>query len=183
MRVLAVISFTISATIFTYLIGATLGSPVVPVAVDGTTVVPDAQRDDVDSTTFRVFADESVTGESVTSRARQEGDDDDDDDGTTVGPVVVSTTRVPVPPPAYNESTVVREFNYVAQPVDVPAAIAVPVVGGQPDDDATVSPQRASADEDESENEISQDQAVTTVKPSFIAVDSEYKVDPEANRV
>lgn len=120
----------------------------------------------------------------MTSRARQEGEDDDDDneDTSTVGPVVVVSTHAPVPPPAYNESTVVREFNYIAQPVNVPAAVAVPVVEGV-DDDATVSPQRASGDEDESENEISQDQVVTTVQPSFISVDSEYKVDPEANRV
>lgn len=148
-----------------------------------TTVVPSVQRDDAaddDATTPVVFADEPpVTGESVTHRARQDGDDDDDDDATTVGPV--STTRAPVLPPLQNESTVLTEFNFVAQPVDVVAPVATRVTGEEEDTPAATSAPpavQAAEDNDDSENEISQDEAGTTYKPSStFAVEYKYTVD------
>jgi len=172
MRVLSVISFTVAATIFTYLIGATLGSPV-QFFDDVTTVASEAQRDDVDSTTQVVYADEpAVTGETVTLRARQGAEeDDDDDDVVTSAPVVSTTTLAPVKPPLRNESTILSEFNFVAQPVAaVKAPIAIVSESVDEEDDPAVATQAPASEQgsedNDSENEISQDDAGTTFKPS-----------------
>jgi len=179
MRVLSIISFTIAATIFTYLIGATLGNPVGQFSDDvaATTPIPDIHRDDVDATTPVVYADEisGVTGESVTHRARQEGaeeEDDDDDDATTVR-AVSTTTRAPIPPPNYNESTILSELNFVSQ--SVPSApVAVPVapvvVPARPVEVVGATGAPVASEDEDIENEISQDEITgTTFKPSFAA--------------
>jgi hypothetical protein len=137
--------------------------------VIATTPVSDdvIQRDEA-TTPVEILSDEPVTGVSVTHRARQEGeDDDDDDDATTVRPV--ASTRPPIPAPLRNESTVLTEFNFIAQPVDVVQSAAVVPV------EAVTQAQEQDAEDSDSENEISQDEiARTTYKPSS-SFQTEYK--------
>lgn len=132
----------------------------------------DFQRDD--PTTQAVFSDEPVTEESATQRARQDGEDDndEDDDATTVA--AVSSTKAPIPPPLRNESTILTEFNFVSQPV--PAKPVVPATVDE-QDTATQAPAQEQGEDNDSENEISQDEAGTTVKSASFVSEYQYTVE------
>jgi hypothetical protein len=143
-----------------------------------TTQLPEVLNDDAETTPL---ADEAaVTFDSVTQRARQDDEEDDDDDETTDAPVApVVTTSAPVPPPNRNESTVLKEFLYVAQPVQQ-AAVVQPVAPIVPVDEEEegVRPTEASqpksaaeqeTEDQDSDNEITQDEAGTTSKTTFEA--------------
>lgn len=175
-----------------------------------TTSQPEALNDDPGTTPL---ADEAVTGEVVTQRARQEDqdeEDDDDDETSTVAPV----TKAPIVAPQRNESTILNEFNFAGQllnPADakpqvaavpqvavvppvvsasVPAVPVVPVAAVpnpatavEEEDEATEAPaseqEKSGVHESEdkdSDNEITQDEVVTTYKPTNFEAEYQYTV-------